>query len=88
MNLKKLDRRNKGYDNFKYMAIFNHKEKEKFCQIRNWCWEQWGAGCEIDFFHTVTSRSNEWSWLIDEFRMNIYIATDKEYQWFLLKWHD
>lgn len=87
MKLKKLDKRYKGHEHFKYLATFWHKDKEKFCEVRNWCWQQWGPGCEIDFHHSVVNRSSSWSWLIDEYRMNIYIATDKEYQWFLLKWH-
>ena len=87
MRIRKLDKRNKGYGQFKYMAIFgSFREKEKFFQIRNWCWEQWGPGCEIDFHSSTTSRSDAWAWLVDDFRMNIYIATDKEYQWFLLRW--
>jgi hypothetical protein len=88
MKLKKLDKRHKGHGQFKYMASFTQREKEKFCQVRNWCWQQWGPGCEIDFYPNVTSRSYEWSWVSEQYRMNIYIATDKEYQWFLLKWHD
>ncbi len=85
---KKLDKRNKGYGSFKYLIEFNTRAVEKFCQIRNWCWEQWGPSSELEFYHKLSNPNICWSWLTDEWRMNVYIATDKEYQWFLLKWHD
>lgn len=84
MKLKKLDARNKGFGSYKYMAIFrNPTDQEKFCKIRNWCWEQWGPSSELDF---RKGKNELWAWLTNEFEVKIYIATDKEYQWFLLKW--
>lgn len=86
MKLKKLDKRNKGYGHYKFMASFRNKfEQEKFFQVRNWCWEQWGPSSELEFSEI---RNSAWAWLVDEWEMKIYIATDKEYQWFLLRWHD
>lgn len=86
MRLKKLDKRNKGHETYKYMAVLNRsKEGDKFCEIRNWCWEQWGASSELDFYK---SRNPAWAWNVDEYEVRIYIGSDKEYQWFLLRWHD
>lgn len=88
MKLKKLDARNKGYGQFVYMVSFHClRDKQKFCEVRNWCWQQWGTSCELDLYSAVTNKSESWSWLVDEYRMNIYLTTDKEYQWFLLRWY-
>lgn len=88
MILKKLDKRHKGFGDFTYLAEFTTRESKKFFEIRNWCWDQWGPGIELELRHRVPSSSSSWSWTIDDYVLRIYIATDKEYQWFLLKWHD
>jgi hypothetical protein len=36
---------------------------------------------------TGTVHNNEhWSWTQDEYRLRIYIKTDKDHQWFVLRW--
>jgi hypothetical protein len=85
MNAKKLDRRHTGSAYFKYAVEFTSKEGIEFCQIREWCWEQWGPSCEMEFFYKV-KRDAVWAWINDQYRIKIYFKSDKEYQWFILKW--
>lgn len=87
MENKKLDRRFEGYTDFKYCVEFRTGEMDKFCDIRNWCWTQFGPSCEIDIWRKVHNRNSAWCWVNDEWKVRIYFASDKEYQWFILKWN-
>jgi len=80
----KLDRRMNGYGDFKYTARFAFSEKDRFCEIREWCWEQWGPSREFDIWSA--DKNPAWCWTMDQYRIQIYFAGDGEYQWFLLKW--
>ena len=84
MNHSKLDRRHKGHGHLKYYADFHKNEHDLFCNIRDWCWIQWGPSSELEFW--TPGRNACWCWITDEWRMRIYFASDKEYQWFILKW--
>jgi hypothetical protein len=72
-----------GYGDFKYTAKFPFKEKDKFCEVREWCWNQWGASRELNFWDAT--KNPAWCWT-SEYTIQIYFASDAEYQWFLLKW--
>ena len=85
MTWKRLDRRHKGYETFKYCETFRTAQLEDFFEKRNWCWVQFGPGIEIDYALKL-KKSIKWAWLIDDWRTRIYFATEKEYEWFLLKW--
>ena len=85
MKAKKLDRRHSGYSMFKWAIDFTHKENLEFCQIREWLWEQFGPSCELEFCYKF-NKNVDWAWINDQHRLRIYIKSDKEYQWFLLKW--
>ena len=80
----KLDRRMNGYGDFKYSVRFAFSEKDRFCEVREWCWEQWGASREFDIWDA--GKNPAWCWTMDSYRIQIYFAGDGEYQWFLLKW--
>jgi hypothetical protein len=86
MKKSKLDRRHLGYGDFKYAINFRTIELNKFCSIRNWCWSQWGPSAEVEYLIKLNGENPGWSWVSDQWRMRIYFATDKEYQWYLLKW--
>ena len=88
MKLKKIDRRMNGYGKFKYCINFNYTTVQNFCDIRRWCSEQWGASDDLEFFEKIKEPNTAWCWVNDQYTMRIYIATDKEAQWFLLKWGD
>ncbi len=85
MRLKKLDRRMNGYGNFKYATKFRRRaDQDKFIEIRNWCWEQWGPSCELEFWNE--QRNPAWAWAMTEFETKIYVASEKEASWFTLRW--
>ena len=84
MRHRKLDRRMNGYGDFKYTVQFQFSEKEKFCEIREWCWEQWGPSREFNIWDNT--KNPAWCWTMDQYRIQLYFAGDGEYQWFLLKW--
>lgn len=89
MKINKVDGRYKGHGNFKYVASFSTSEISKFCEVRAWVWDQWGASCEIDYLkYSGKPFNTKWAWASNEEarRFRIYIATEKEYQWFLLRW--
>lgn len=87
MKINKLDSRYNGYDLFKYGIDFKSSELHKFCEIREWCWQQFGPSCELDIFRqNPNSRYQDWAWLRDSTRTRLYFMSEKELQWFLLKW--
>ena len=88
MKLKKIDRRMNGYGMFKYCVNFNYVTVQDFCDIRKWCSEQWGPSDDLEFIEKIKNPNMAWCWVNDQYTMRIYIATDKEAQWFLLKWGD
>lgn len=86
MKLKKIDGRMNGFGTFKYCINFNYTTVQQFCDIRKWCWDQWGASDDYEFIGKIKDPNISWSWTNDQYTMRIYLATDKEAQWFLLKW--
>lgn len=79
----KLDKRYNGHKVFTYGIQFYRNELDKFIEVRNWCWHNWGPGAEIEH-HAL--QPNVWSWECSQFNKRIYLQTDKEYNWFTLKW--
>lgn len=77
-----------GYGMFKYCVNFNYVTVQDFCDIRKWCSEQWGPSDDLEFIEKIKNPNMAWCWVNDQYTMRIYIATDKEAQWFLLKWGD
>lgn len=86
MKVKKTDRRTSGHEDFKRFVEFSNDEQEKFINCRNWCWDQWGPSCELEFWETIKNKNPAWCWLVDNWRIRIYLATEKEAQWFYLRW--
>lgn len=86
MKVKKLTRNFRGYNLYKYCVEFTHKDGNKFCQQRNWCWEQWGPSSEIQFCEKSDNPNKKWCWIMDQHRIRIYLATNAEASWYSLKW--
>jgi hypothetical protein len=86
MKLKRLDRRMNGYGTFKYCVNFNYVTTQDFCDIRKWCAEQWGNSDDLEFIEKIKNPNTTWCWVNDQYTMRIYLATDKEAQWFGLRW--
>ena len=85
MKIKKLDKRHTGHGTYKFLVEFNSNQFEKFFEARNWCWETWGPGCEVENTHKVT-HERLWAWQYNEWNTRIYLATDKEANWWKLRW--
>ena len=83
MKTGKLDKRHNGNSRFKYFASFGYGELLKFVEVRNWCWQTWGPSAELDISGLVDQK---WAWVHDDYNTRIYLASDTEYQWFILKW--
>jgi len=70
---------------------------DKYCSMlieaRNWCWTTWGPGCELDI-HKLKNMDNElnkiitdrWCWQTDYNNHKILLKTEKEANWFKLRW--
>jgi hypothetical protein len=79
----KLDKRHKGHTRFKYYASFRSTNLLDFVKVRNWCWQTWGPSAELD----IQGLSNQkWAWTHNDYNTRIYLISDTEYQWFVLKW--
>jgi hypothetical protein len=83
---KKIDRRMHGYGTFRYIIEFNTREVEQFHKVREWCWDQWGSSGELKYHKKLAAPNPVWAWHTDEYSDRIYIADDKEYAWFVLRW--
>lgn len=86
MKVKKTDRRVAGGSDFLRYVDFDNQEKIKFVECRNWCWDQWGPSCELDLWYHQTDKNPAWCWMVDDQRIRLYLATEKEAQWFYLRW--
>ena len=93
MKIKLLDKRMNGYGKFKYGVDFTYNWKgTRFDHARTWCWENYGASVELDIWEDLpeNERNPLWAWdrgqYNKSFRCMIYLATDKEANWFRLRW--
>jgi len=90
----KLDRRHKGTTLFQYYVepVFHTHitDKVKFYEWRNWCWNTWGPSIERDAaldFGSNHYNVARWSWHTENGLKRIYFKSDKELNWFNLKWN-
>jgi hypothetical protein len=66
----------------------NHKIK-KFHEIRDWCIQTWGMSCEREHWLSLVDtepHNAHWCWQTEFNDIKIYLKTDKEANWFKLKW--
>lgn len=85
MKIIKLDKRYAGADYFKYGVPFYRNNKDKFIEIREWCWQTFGPSCELEHYHFYTE-PKVWAWEVSQWNTRIYFKTDKELNWFRLKY--
>lgn len=84
--MKTLDRRMTGHDDFEKCVDFGNHNIDRFIEVRNWCWEQWGSSCEFEYRKKLSDPNPSWCWLTDEWRIRIYLRSTKEVSCFLLRW--
>ena len=81
-------------NNSSFPVIYNKFSKgqklKKFQDVRNWCIETWGMSCEREhYLHLLTDEvavNTHWCWHTEFYDAKIYLRTDKEANWFKLKW--
>jgi len=93
--LEKLDARHTGHTLFQYrVPLYGFEE---FLKIRKFCWETWGASCEIDLITVELGQlyNDIWSWrLVDptprKYRFRpvgfIYLSGGEQAAFFKLKY--
>ena len=102
----KTDRRHTANQVFRYyvepayeLGVGRDERIEMFKELRAWCWEQFGPGCERDYvvLHPVPAGTDgqcrmatqeRWAWLTTTDTnsvLRIYF-NDDELAWFKLKW--
>jgi hypothetical protein len=61
-----------------------------FIEVRDWCIQTWGMSCErgiyLDLVTDSPKLNTHWSWHTEFGETKIYLASDKEANWFKLKW--
>jgi hypothetical protein len=98
--IKKTDKRMSGGDRFRYYVDIklvgfppgSPNTINKFFELRSWCWETWGPSREVDQYHIKKEGwydqdlSTNWSWINDQHKVRLYLASDAEAALFMLKW--
>lgn len=82
-----------GYGNFLYVVDFSFGAGvlPLFVETRRWCREQFGDSVELDVWEQYPNLRNlKWAWERGTFnkmyRCRIFFATEKEAEWFTLRW--
>lgn len=98
IKVRKTDKRHTAHNRFAYYVEIKAVEPleyklvmEKFFELRQWCWETWGASREVDQYSSLEGGWSEdqnplWAWVNDDHRARIYIAKPEQAAHFTLKW--
>lgn len=102
LTIKKTDKRHTGNLEWKYLVTVERKPNVNFGtashiqkaqdlnEIREWCWSTMGPSCELELWLTLPEGSNgkndRWCWHTNFNNYKIYLRTEKEANWFKLKW--
>ena len=60
-------------------------------EMRDWCWQTYGPSCELTHWMAMAANglaphNDHWCWHTDFDNFKIYLRTEKEANWFKLKW--
>lgn len=102
LTIKKTDKRHTGSSEWRWLVIIERRPTVGFGnaaltqksidlnEIREWCWQTYGPSCELEFWLRIPegsqSRNEHWCWHTNFDNYKIYLRTDKEANWFKLKW--
>jgi hypothetical protein len=102
LTIKKTDKRHTGQEYWQYIVIvekdknvsYGHQAITQKSQhlnlIREWCWQTYGSSCELDLWMSIpdqsTGKNEKWCWHTNFNNFKIYLRTEKEANWFKLKW--
>lgn len=67
---------------------------QKWFELREWCWTTWGPSKELEDWLKAkmiaedkhVSQNTHWCWQNDRYATRIYLTSDKELNWFRLRW--
>ena len=95
--VRKLDARFNGHDHFTHLVEYRkwagpHLNLNNivadgtalFLEHRQWCWQSFGPGCELEFFRK-TDHQIVWAWQTDAGLLRLYL-NGRQLAWFQLKW--
>ncbi len=102
LTIKKTDRRHNGNQYWQYLVTVERQANVSFGtpshiqkaldlnEIREWCWTTMGPSCELEHWMVIpegsTSKNDRWCWHTNFDNYKIYLRTEKEANWFKLKW--
>lgn len=95
MKFFKQDHRHTGHGLFPYAVGFTSSTHDrcKFVEIREWCWDTWGAGIELFLYSTYPwdkPLSHAWCWISEgssrPMRLRILFKDEQQYIYAKLKW--
>jgi hypothetical protein len=93
--ISKLDRRHKGYQTFSHYIspVWSSSltDKLRFFEWRTWCWDTWGPGLEREVVFELGKAIGlglepKWAWHLDKYGRRLYFKTEKELNWFNMRW--
>lgn len=70
---------------------FRTEKIKLFHEIRDWCIATWGMSCEREHYLSLTAKklsaNPHWCWHSDFYETKIYLADEKDANWFKLRWY-
>ena len=102
LTIKKTDKRHSGNHEWQYLVVVErglvtrlgntalvHKATD-LNSIREWCWTTYGPSCELELWLNIPdntpSKNTHWCWHTNFNNFKIYLRTEKEANWFKMKW--
>lgn len=90
LQLERLDGRHNAsrvYTHRVWIQGMSHDRKQSYIQLREWCWENFGPGCERDLIWYNKSSTYRWAFHFDQKSEAPYIYLKEEVLTaFMLKW--
>lgn len=102
LTIKRTDKRHTGHLEWQYLVVVERSPNTPFGSstsfqkikdlntIREWCWQTYGPSCELELWlkvpDTTPGKNIHWCWHTNFNNFKIYLRTDKEANWFKLKW--
>jgi len=99
---KRTDKRHNGHKDWQYIVVVQSLpsarwgtdskiQKTKFLnELREWCWTTYGPSCELELWLTLpegaVGKNDKWCWHTNFDNFKIYLRTEKEANWFKIKW--
>lgn len=101
VTIKRTDKRMNGHEFWEYVAQSERttyvgykgvgERMVTLNAVREWCWATYGPSCELTHWMSIrangfTVPNEHWCWHTEYDNFKIYLRTEKEANWFKLKW--